>query len=131
MVTYVINTATNDTTGMSPFFIHFGRHPKALPDPNITTSVPATDEFLDTLLAIQYMASKTSSILVNHKRFMLTRGDVPVQNTTQAQLALLNMKNIKQKTSTHSKLQSLWEGSFKVLVYWPSTDNIKLKLPSD
>ena len=44
---------------------------------------------------------------------------------------MLNMKNIKWKTSVRSKLQSPWEGPFEILVSWPSIDNVKLQLPSD
>src|SRR5207248_11775191 len=55
---YAINISTNDTMKMSPFYLLYGHQPKFLPDPYIKTSIPATDEFLDTLLAIQYMASK-------------------------------------------------------------------------
>jgi len=45
---------------MSPFYITYGRHPKALPT-SLSTAVPAADEFMDSLLAIQYMASKNIS----------------------------------------------------------------------
>src|SRR5215216_1639608 len=45
--TYAINTAENETTGMSPFFLTFGKQPKALPDSRVITAVPAADEFLD------------------------------------------------------------------------------------
>src|SRR5437762_13488725 len=48
----------NDTTKMSHFYLRYGHQLKFLPDPYIKTSIPATDEFLDALLAIQYMASK-------------------------------------------------------------------------
>ena len=44
---------------------------------------------------------------------------------------MLNMKNIKQKTSVRSKLQSPWEGPFEILVSWPSIDNVKLQLLPD
>src|SRR5436305_12887488 len=44
---------------------------------------------------------------------------------------MLNMKNIKRKTSIRSKLQSLWKGPFEILIFWPSIDNIKLQLPPD
>src|SRR5438552_9137581 len=44
---------------------------------------------------------------------------------------MLNMKNIKRKTSVRSKLQSPWEGPFEILVSWPSIDNVKLQLPPD
>ena len=44
---------------------------------------------------------------------------------------MLNMKNIKWKTSVQSKLQSPWEGPFEILVSWPSIDNVKLQLLPD
>src|SRR2546429_9268360 len=59
LVAYAIDISTNDTTKMSPFYLRFGRQPKFLPDPYIKTPVPATNEFLNALLAIQYLASKT------------------------------------------------------------------------
>src|SRR5436189_267197 len=55
---YLNQSSTNDTTKISPFYLRYGHQPKFLPDPYIKTSIPATDEFLDVLLAIQYMASK-------------------------------------------------------------------------
>src|SRR6266480_6778760 len=64
LVTYAINISMNDTTKMSPFYLRFGCQPKFLPDPYIKTSISATDEFLDALLAIQYMASK--AIIESH-----------------------------------------------------------------
>src|SRR5947199_10645999 len=64
LVAYAINISTNDTTKMSPFYLRFGRQLKFLPDPYIKTSIPVTDEFLDALLAIQYMASK--AIIESH-----------------------------------------------------------------
>src|SRR5947207_4081296 len=39
-------------------YLRFVRQPKFLPDPYIKTSLPATHEFLNALLTIQYMASK-------------------------------------------------------------------------
>src|SRR5256884_4588848 len=64
LVAYAINISTNDTTKMSPFYLRFSRQSKFLPDPYIKTSIPATDEFLDALLVIQYMASK--AIIESH-----------------------------------------------------------------
>src|SRR5207248_1489821 len=58
LVTYVINISMNDTMKMLPFYLRYSCQLKFLPDPYIKTSVPATDEFLDALLAIQYMVSK-------------------------------------------------------------------------
>src|SRR5947207_5186560 len=58
LVAYAINIATNDTTKISSFYLKYGRQLKFLPDPYIKTSIPATDEFLDMLLTIQYMVSK-------------------------------------------------------------------------
>ena len=48
----------NETTGQSPFYITYGRYPITLPDSPANTAVPAVNELADTLLAIQYMASK-------------------------------------------------------------------------
>src|SRR5213595_3431641 len=44
---------------------------------------------------------------------------------------MLNMKNIKRKTSVRSKLQSPWEGPFEILISWPSINNVKLQLSLD
>jgi len=95
LVTYAINTATNDMTGMSPFFLRFGRHPEAFPDPHITTSVPATDEFLDTLLAIQYMASKSILASRQAQETNANKRRRPSPEYRPGDLVLLNMKNIK------------------------------------
>ena len=64
LVAYAINISMNDTIKMSPFYLRYDRQLKFLPDPYIKTSIPATDEFLDALLAIQYMASK--AIIESH-----------------------------------------------------------------
>ena len=64
LVAYAINIAINDTTKISPFYLQYSHQPKFLPDPYIKTFIPATDEFLNMLLAIQYMASK--AIIESH-----------------------------------------------------------------
>ena len=64
LVTYAINISMNNIIKMSLFYLQYGCQLKFLPDPYIKTSVPATDEFLDTLLAIQYMVSK--AIIESH-----------------------------------------------------------------
>ena len=131
LVAYAINISTNDTTKMSPFYLRFGRQPKFLPDPYIKTSVPATDEFLDALLTIQYMASKAIIESRSSQETYANRRRRPSPEYDPGQLVMLNMKNIKRKTSVRSKLQSPWEGPFEILVSWLSIDNIKLQLSPD
>src|SRR6266480_3721935 len=58
LVAYTINIATNDTTKILSFYLRYGHQLKFLPDSYIKTSIPATDEFLNALLAVQYVASK-------------------------------------------------------------------------
>jgi len=113
--TYAINTAENETTGMSPFFLTFGRQPKALPDSRVTTAVPAADEFLDTLLAIQYMASRNITQARENQRIQANKHRRTSPTYTTGQEVLLSMENIKAKTSTRSKLQAKWAGPFKII----------------
>src|SRR5437773_9416088 len=114
---------------MSPFYLRYGHQPKFLPDPYIKTSVPATDEFLDALLAIQYMASKAIIESRSSQETYAIRRRWPSPEYDPGQLVMLNMKNIKWKTSVQSKLQLPWEGPFEILISWLSIDNIKLQLP--
>ena len=58
LCTSAINMSENETTGQSPFYITYGWHPITFPDSPANTAVPAVNELTDTLLAIQYMASK-------------------------------------------------------------------------
>ena len=112
LVAYTINISTNDTTKMSPFYLRFSCQPKFLPDPYIKISVPATDEFLDALLAIQYIVSKAIIKSRASQEIHANRRRRPGPEYDPGQLVMLNMKNIKHKTSTRSKLQSPWEGPF-------------------
>jgi hypothetical protein len=130
-VTYAINTAQNETTGMSPFFVTYGRNPKTLPDPNIGTSVPAADEFLNTMLAIQHMASKNIIEAREQQTEQANKRRRPAPTYTIGQQVLLSMENIKHKTSVRSKLQAKWSGPFTITQYWPDTDNVQLELPTD
>ncbi len=95
LVAYAINIFINDTTKMSPFYLRFGRQLKFLPDPYIKTSVPATDEFLDALLAIQYMASKAIIESRSSQETYANRRRQPSPEYDPGQLVMLNMKNIK------------------------------------
>src|SRR5947207_8881303 len=121
----------NDTTKLSPFYLRFSHQLKFIPDPYIKTSVPATDEFLDVLLAIQYMASKAIIESRSSQETYANRRRRSSPEYDPGQLVMLNMKNIKWKTSVRSKLQSPWEGPFEILVSWPSIDNVKIQLPPD
>src|SRR5256884_9136930 len=95
LVAYAINIFMNDTTKMSPFYLRYGCQPKFLPDPYIKTSVPATDEFLDALLAIQYMTSKTIIKSRSSQETYANRRRWPSPKYDPGQLVILNMKNIK------------------------------------
>src|SRR5437763_6489743 len=106
LVAYAINISMNDTTKISPFYLRYGHQLKFLPDPYIKTSIPATDEFLDMLLAIQYMASKAIIESRSSQETYTNRRRPPSLEYNPEQLVILNMKNIKRKTSTRSKLQS-------------------------
>ena len=48
----------NETTGQSPFYITYDQHSIILPDNPTNTAVLVVNELADTLLAIQYIASK-------------------------------------------------------------------------
>ena len=118
---------------MSPFYITYGRHPKALPTSQVSTAVPAADDFLDSLLAIQYNASKNISEARKQQTVQANKRRRPSPLYTIGQKVLLSMENIKSKTSTISKnkLQPKWSGPFIVTQYWPNQDNIQLELPAD
>ena len=116
---------------ISLFYLRYDCQLKFLPDPYIKTSVPATDEFLDVLLAIQYMVSKVIIQSHSSQETYANKRRWPSPESNSGQLVILNMKNIKRKTSTWSKLQSPWEGPFEILVSWLSIDNVKLQLLPD
>jgi transposase InsO family protein len=130
-VAVAINTAKNETTGMSPFYIEHGRHPRSLPDNPAITSIPAVNGLLDTLLAIQHMASKNIMDARQSQTEQANKKRRPAPTYKVGQQVLLSMENIKAKTSIRSKLQAKWSGPYTVTEYWPDTDNVRLKLPHD
>ena len=89
------------------------------------------NELIACYLHIQYMASKAIIESRSSQETYANRRRWPSSKYNSGQLVMLNMKNIKCKTSIRSKLQSPWEGPFEILVSWPSIDNIKLQLPPD
>ena len=105
LVAYAINIAMNNTTKISLFYLKYKWYPKLLSDSYIKTSVPATDKFLDMLLAIQYMVSKVIIKSHSSQEVHANRRRWPSPKYNSGQLVILNMKNIKCKTSTQSELQ--------------------------
>ena len=131
LVTSAINMSKNETTGQSPFYITYGRHPITLPDSPANTAVPAANELTDTLLAIQHMASKNITKAKEDQTIQANKRRRPAPTYIAGQEVLLSMENIKPRTTVRSKLQSKWSGPFKITRVWPETDNIELELPHD
>src|SRR5437762_13133692 len=118
LCTSVINMSENETTGQSPFYITYGRYPITLPDSPANTAVPAVNELTDTLLAIQYMASKNITKAKKGQVVQANKRRRPAPIYTIGQVVLLSMENIKPKTSVRSKLQPKWSGPFKITRVW-------------
>src|SRR5579859_5582463 len=77
------------------------------------------------------MASKNMTKARESQTVQANKHRRPGPTYTPGQKVLLSMKNIKYKTSVHSKLQPKWSRPFKVINFWPETDNIRLELPKD
>jgi transposase InsO family protein len=128
MAEFAVNNAVNRSTGSSPFFLNYGRHPgtpfnKGLPNRYSMHSAAkgATDDLREALLR----AKSAMDTAQQRQAAYYDRNKVDLQ-LSPGQLVLLSTKNLR--SGPFQKLQPRWIGPFRVDKHI-GKNAVKLDLP--
>lgn len=97
MVEFAMNNAPSATTGLSPFFVEKGRHPRHPAHPFPTVPAPAAEEFATQLKEIHSQVSKQmeKSIARYKSNADVHRRDVKFEVGDEVLLDLKNIKSVR------------------------------------
>jgi hypothetical protein len=127
---FAYNNAVNESTGYTPFFLNFGRHPTmpATLSVSTTTGTPDVDEFVSSMQkCLQHARSSLHAAQAKQKRYAdRKRRDVSYEVGDQV---LLASKNYPLYPGIPVKLQLPWVGPF-VITRKISKNNYVLDLKS-
>jgi hypothetical protein len=113
MAEFAINSSINASTGETPFFLNYGRHPRTPAVRSLDFTVPAAASTAQTIEnAIARAKACLNAAQQRQKAYHdQRRADLTL---TPGQQVLLSTKNIKVKTGGPRKLMPKWLGPFPV-----------------
>jgi hypothetical protein len=112
---FAYNNRVHSTTGFSPFFLEYGRHPRTPLSVNKpSTQVPNTDEFISHLNEARNLASTALERAAITMKHYADRKRKRPPEFIEGQMVYLDTKNLKTGRPT-KKLDAKRTGPFKVL----------------
>lgn len=117
---FAYNNARSDSTGYSPFFLNYGRHPRVpaalikVRRGNSTGQVPAVEDFVGRMDQLRVKAREHIIAAQQRQKYYadLKRDEAEFQVGDKV---LLSTKNLKLKTSGARKLMPKYIGPFKII----------------
>jgi hypothetical protein len=113
MAEFAINNSVNASTGETPFFLNYGRHPRTPAVRSLDYTVPAAASTARTIESAIARAKACLEAAQQRQKAYYDRGRVPL-TFTPGQQVLLSTKNIRMKEGGPKKLLHKWLGPFPV-----------------
>ncbi|MGQ3285828.1 RNase H-like domain-containing protein [Bosea sp. (in: a-proteobacteria)] len=124
---FAVNNAKQASTGHSPFYLNYGRHP-ATPfyrDLKLTTDIPVATERAEVIRTALKHAQVAIEAAQQRQAATYDVGKVD-QNFNPGQQVLLNTKNLR--SGPHQKLLPRWLGPFTVIEH-VGRNAVRLEIP--
>jgi hypothetical protein len=129
LVEFAINDSRSASTGFSPFYLSYGRHPKTLPDTFISSS-PAADDFITTMAMTSKQARANIIKALEHQKKHADKNRKESPQYKAGDKVLLNSENItwapgslRPNSATHQ-----WLGPFVIKGPGSNPENYELIL---